>query len=172
MKLISSSLIKLFQENIPLFISLDTCDSSFEKSKGFLFQLIDLLFHSSEIFLAFLVELLVGELETIIWMGEPGEEKSKDGVGEEALLSLFAILIHCVSHKREIYGVVWDKGVIFVVSMRVHYHSEESNELLLSSWWQLDKYLFEVLNCERLHQVGHGILLLLIYPDLLEWLEL
>ena len=103
-----------------------------------LLQLLYLLFHSAKVLLAFLVELLIGKLQSLLRMCEPSKEKSKDRIREESLLRLLAILIHRVSHQREVYRVVRDKIVVFVVSMRVHYHSEEGNELLLVGRWELN----------------------------------
>ena len=74
--------------------------------------------------MAFGVEFLVSKLESLGTLSEPSKEEGKDGVGEEAFLGLFAILIHCVSHQGEVQRVVRYEVVILVVSVRVNYYSQ------------------------------------------------
>lgn len=142
-----------------------------ETGQSFMFELLNLLLHLLKIVFALGVELLNCESHAFLTWCKPSIQKWENGVGEESFLGFFTILVHGISDQGEIYVDFRNEGIIFVMSVRVHYNHKHWYELLLECWTHFLQDTIKVFHCKCLNQVSHGTLLLLFNPNLLEGLE-
>lgn len=81
----------------------------------------DLGVYPLQVLPALLLVLALDELEAELARGEPGEQEREGRVLEEPLLSIFTVLVHRVSHQREVYVLVSASSRLKVVVVSTHY---------------------------------------------------
>lgn len=82
-------------------------------------------------------------------------------------MSLLAILVHCVSYEAEV-DVALIHEFFFVVSMRVDYGHEHTDEFQLLNLGEFAEDGFKVLLSKTLQKLWHAGLFLLLNPRFLE----
>lgn len=158
------------EEDLALLVTL-LRSMTLEPIKGLSLQFFDLDFHSIKVFISLLLELRLSELNPFSTMSEPSKEEGENWHRKESFLSFLAVLIHGVSHKREVDLTLREESIFLVVTMRMNHSHQHVYEFSLGRIRHLSKNILEMLHCERLKQLSHSRLLLLFNPNLLERLE-